>query len=62
MIWRKVCEFLSILIFPFMPDTAEKIWEQLNMQKKVADSAISDTDLKLQEGMKVNKPEQLFPV
>ncbi|MDQ0204799.1 methionine--tRNA ligase [Pectinatus haikarae] len=52
----------AILIFPFMPDTAEKIWEQLNMQKKVADSAISDTDWgKLQEGMKVNKPEQLFP-
>ena len=53
---------IAILIFPFMPDTAEKIWQQLNINGKIADSSIDETAWgKLPEGSKVNKPVQLFP-
>lgn len=53
---------IAILIFPFMPDTAEKIWQQLNIGEKVVDSSIDECQWgKLPLGLKVNKPEQLFP-
>lgn len=53
---------IAILICPFMPDTAEKIWQQLNIGEKVVDSSIDECQWgKLPLGLKVNKPEQLFP-
>lgn len=53
---------IAILIFPFMPDTAEKIWQQLNIGENVVDSSIDECQWgKLPLGLKVNKPEQLFP-
>ncbi len=53
---------VSILISPFMPDTAEKIWKQLNMPKEMNGISISDAEWGgLPENLKVNKPVQLFP-
>ena len=50
--------FVSILIYPFMPETAEKIIEQLGLDKK-----FSFEDLewgKLKKGIKIRRGEVLF--
>ncbi|SHK83676.1 methionyl-tRNA synthetase [Selenomonas ruminantium] len=54
---------ISVLISPFMPITAERIWQQLNLPGQFADVQLAD----IQEwggiagGHKVGTPEQLFP-
>ena len=53
---------ISILISPFMPTTAQKIYDQLNLSdfdKIQLDDA--QTFGKFPSGHQVNKPEQLFP-
>ena len=54
---------ISVLIAPFMPTTAEKIWNQLGIAQAFA--AVQFADIKswgkTPVGTKVNKPEQLFP-
>jgi len=53
---------ISILIFPFMPTTAEKIWQQLNLTGKISEINIAETAWGgLPQGLHVNKPQQLFP-
>nr|WP_231036063.1 methionine--tRNA ligase [Pectinatus sottacetonis] len=53
---------VGILIFPFMPGTAQKIWKQLNIAEKIEDSSLKNLKWgDLPENMKVNKPVQLFP-
>lgn len=54
---------ISVLIAPFMPITAEKIWNQLGIAQ--AFDEVQSADIKswgkTPVGTKVNKPEQLFP-
>jgi len=54
---------ISILISPFMPNTAPKIWAQLGIEKDFADVQLVDIKTWGQTpvGTKVNKPEQIFP-
>ncbi len=55
--------YISVMIAPFMPVTAERIWQQLNLPRAFADVQLAD--LKTWGGtpadMKVGQPEQLFP-
>lgn len=54
---------IAVLISPFMPTTAAKIWQQLNINHDF--STIQLTDImefgSLAVGTIINKPEQLFP-
>lgn len=54
---------ISVMISPFMPVTAPKIWEQLGIKQQFM--AVQLADIKhwggLEVGTVVNKPEQLFP-
>ena len=54
---------ISVLIAPFMPTTAEKIWNQLGIAQAFATVQFADIKSwgKTPVGTKVNKPEQLFP-
>lgn len=54
---------VSILIEPFMPTTAHRIWAQLDVPQKFEDARLSDIETwgKLPVGTHINKPEQLFP-
>ncbi len=52
---------LSIALFPFLPSSAERMWSQLNMDKKITDknwSAISEIAIK--SGHKIGEPSPLF--
>ena len=54
---------ISVMIEPFIPVTARKMWEQLNVAEKFEDVRISDIKVwgKTAVGTKINKPQQLFP-
>ena len=54
---------ISVLISPFMPITAERIWQQLNLPGKFADVQLDDIKAwgGIAGGHKVGTPEQLFP-
>ena len=54
---------ISVLISPFMPVTAERIWQQLNLPGKFADVQLDDIKAwgGIAGGHKVGTPEQLFP-
>lgn len=54
---------ISVMIEPFIPVTARKMWEQLNIAEKFEDVRISDIEVwgKTAVGTKINKPQQLFP-
>lgn len=54
---------ISVMIEPFMPTTARKMWVQLNVAENFDDVRISDIETwgKTAVGTKINKPQQLFP-
>lgn len=54
---------ISVLISPFMPITAPKIWAQLGIKEKFEDMRLHDIQGwgKTLVGMRVNRPEQIFP-
>ena len=54
---------ISVLIEPFMPSTAEKIWQQLNMPEKFADIRLDDIKTwgKTPANLKIGEAQQLFP-
>ena len=54
---------ISVLISPFMPVTAERIWKQLNLPQAFKDVQIEDVETwgGTPAGLKVGTPEQLFP-
>ena len=54
---------ISVMIEPFIPVTARKMWEQLNVAEPFEDVRISDIEVwgKTAVGTKINKPQQLFP-
>ncbi len=54
---------ISVLISPFMPVTAEKVWQQLGMVQPFAAVALDDIKGwgKTPAEMKIGTPEQLFP-
>lgn len=54
---------ISVMIEPFIPTTARRIWAQLNLMQNFDEIRISDIEGwgKTPVGIKINKPEQLFP-
>jgi len=54
---------ISVLISPFMPQTAERIWKQLNLPQAFADVQLTDIETwgGTPAGLHVGTPEQLFP-
>lgn len=57
-----LCRSLAILSSPFMPGTAQKVWNQLNLVGKVdsADNWDSAAEITLDSDHKVNEPQILF--
>ncbi len=54
---------ISVLIAPFMPITAERIWQQLNLPQAFAEVQLDDIRAwgGTPANLKVGTPEQLFP-
>lgn len=54
---------ISVMIEPFIPTTARRIWAQLNLPQNFDEIRISDIEGwgKTTVGIQINKPEQLFP-
>jgi methionyl-tRNA synthetase len=59
----EVLRIVTILISPFMPTTAPKIWAQLGIETAFADVRLHDAQSwgMLPAGTKVAKPEPIFP-
>lgn len=57
-----LCKTLAILTQPYLPNAAQKIWEQLNLEGKVKKNGIWDsaTQINLPDGHITNKPYILF--
>jgi methionyl-tRNA synthetase len=54
---------IAVYIFPFMPSSADKMWEQLNIDKELSKVSLYD-ELQwggLSPGTKINKGSALFP-
>jgi methionyl-tRNA synthetase len=58
-IWNSL-RLTALSIYPFMPDTAEKMWKQLGL-KSFKEEAIYQWEWKPDYEIKVSKGEQLFP-
>ena len=54
---------IRVMIEPFIPTTARRIWAQLNLPQNFDEIRISDIEGwgKTPVGIQINKPEQLFP-
>lgn len=54
---------ISLLISPFMPVTAPKVWAQLGFAEPFADATLADAKVwgKTSAGLRVNQPEPIFP-
>ncbi|MCI0468935.1 MAG: methionine--tRNA ligase, partial [Nitrospirae bacterium] len=63
-IWKAI-KLSAILVYPFMPETAKKIWKQIGLKSLTEETAcnegIFDWDWKPSYEIKVSKSEQLFP-
>ncbi|MFQ6087707.1 MAG: methionine--tRNA ligase [Candidatus Methanofastidiosia archaeon] len=55
-----LCAKLSILLFPFLPQTAERIWKQLGMKGKVGEQGFPAPSKLLIQTQKLGKREILF--
>jgi methionyl-tRNA synthetase len=45
---------------PFIPQTAEELWQTLNLPGKVSQSSWSEALNPIEAGHKINKPKPLF--
>jgi methionyl-tRNA synthetase len=57
-----LCRTLSIVSEPYLPNTAQKIWKQLNLEGSVDEPGIWDSaaEIALPESHSINKPSILF--
>jgi methionyl-tRNA synthetase len=52
---------LAILLAPYTPFSAEKLWQQLNLENSVHEQSWSSAlELRIPSGHKINKPKILF--
>lgn len=52
---------LAILLFPFLPSSSEKLWNQLNLKASIRDEGWdSASKLRIQAGHTIGRPEPLF--
>jgi methionyl-tRNA synthetase len=54
---------IAIFLYPFMPSTAEKIWQQFNVGQSLSGLNLIESAQwgRLQPGIKINKGAALFP-
>jgi methionyl-tRNA synthetase len=53
---------IAVLVYPFLPEGAERIWKQLGCEGQVKDQRFSELRWGgLQTGTRVGKPEPIFP-
>lgn len=56
-----LCKILAVLVEPYLPVTAEKIWKQLNLESSVHEVNWQETTRKrLSPGHSIKEPELLF--
>ncbi|HUU14367.1 MAG TPA: methionine--tRNA ligase, partial [Terriglobia bacterium] len=54
--------FVAVLAQPFIPESSQKLWEQLGQKGRVEDFRIDDLDwANVSAGIPVGKPEAIFP-
>ncbi len=56
----QVVKAISVVSEPFIPDTADQLWQTLNLEGTVQKSNWIDALKPLEEGHKINKPKPLF--
>ncbi len=56
-----LCKILGVLVEPYLPFTAENIWQQLNMRASVHETDwASGTECTIESGHQINEPTLLF--
>jgi methionyl-tRNA synthetase len=56
----QVVKAITVVSDPFMPQTAQQLWQTLNLQGTVQESKWSDAIVPVEAGHKINKPQVLF--
>jgi methionyl-tRNA synthetase len=56
----QVVKAISVVSEPFMPQTAQQLWETLQLEGKVSKSSWADALVMLETGHKIAKPKPLF--
>jgi methionyl-tRNA synthetase len=56
----QVVKAITVVSAPFMPKTAEQLWQTLNLQGHVEQCKWVDAIVHIEAGHKINKPQPLF--
>ncbi len=56
----QVVKAITVVSSPFIPQTAQQLWQTLNMQGTVEQSRWADACVPVEAGHKINKPQPLF--
>ena len=56
----QVVKAITVVSAPFMPQTAQQLWQTLNLQGTVQQSKWADATVPIEAGHKINKPQPLF--
>jgi methionyl-tRNA synthetase len=56
----QVVKAITVVSAPFMPRTAEQLWQILNLQGHVEQCKWADATVPIEAGHKINKPQPLF--
>lgn len=56
----QVVKAITVVSAPFMPQTAQKLWQTLNLPGTVHESRWADATVPLEAGHKIQKPQPLF--
>ena len=56
----QIVKALAVLSSPFIPTSAEQLWQMLNLQGKASEARWQDAVKPLESGHKINKPTPLF--
>ncbi len=56
----QVVKAIAVVSEPFMPQTAQQLWQTLNLPGTVKQSKWSDAVVAVESGHKINKPQPLF--
>jgi len=56
----QVVKAIAVISEPFMPQTAQKLWQTLNLPGTIQQSKWSDAVVAVESGHKINKPQPLF--
>ncbi len=54
---------IAVLVYPYMPESAAKIWEQLGIEEDIKEARINNIKQwgNVKHGIKVNEPTPIFP-